>query len=63
MGQDQSAPLVDDDTPTQTLKDRSIESVAEYIKSGRARRIVVMVRSAVACSPAHSTLQTLIVYM
>jgi NAD-dependent histone deacetylase SIR2 len=43
MGQDQSAPLVDDSTPPQTLESRSVEALAKFIKDGRARRIVVMV--------------------
>ena len=42
MGQEASS-LVDEDTPPQTLKYRSIESVANFIKSGRAKKIVVMV--------------------
>jgi NAD-dependent histone deacetylase SIR2 len=41
MGQEHSS-LVDDDTPAETLRERSLEAVAEYINSGRARRIVVM---------------------
>lgn len=40
MGQEQS--VVGDDTPPRTLSERSLAAVAEYIKSGRARRIVVM---------------------
>lgn len=43
MGQDQSSQLIDDDTPTQTLDSRTLESVAKFIKDGRARRIVDMV--------------------
>ena len=41
MGQEQSSPI-NEGTP-QTLRDRSIESIAEYIKNGRAEKIVVMV--------------------
>ncbi|KAK3311000.1 DHS-like NAD/FAD-binding domain-containing protein [Chaetomium strumarium] len=40
MGQEQS--LIDDDTPPVTLPERSLAAVAEFIKSGRARRIVVL---------------------
>ena len=40
MGQEHS--LIDHDTPTETLRERSLEAVAEYIKSGKVRRIVVM---------------------
>jgi len=42
MGQEQSSP-VDDDTQCQRLDDRSVESVAKYIKAGRAKKVVVMV--------------------
>ena len=42
MGQEQSSP-VDESIPPQTLKDRSVESVAQYIRDGRAKKIVVMV--------------------
>ena len=42
MGQEQSS-LIDDSTPPQTLKERSVESVATYIKQGRAKKVVVMV--------------------
>jgi NAD+-dependent protein deacetylase SIR2 len=41
MGQEHSA-IVSDDTPTETLRERSLAAVAEHIKSGKARRIVVM---------------------
>ncbi|KAK4178276.1 putative NAD-dependent deacetylase sirtuin-2 HST2 [Triangularia setosa] len=40
MGQDHS--IIDEDTPPKTLSSRSISAVAEYILSGRAKRIVVM---------------------
>lgn len=42
MGQEISVP-VDDSTPSETLKARNIEAVADYVKAGRARNIVVMV--------------------
>ena len=42
MGQEESR-LVDENTPPQSLKKRDIQSVAEYINSGRAKRIVAMV--------------------
>ena len=45
MGQEESR-LVDDNTPPQSLKRRDIQSVAEYINSGRAKQIVAMVRLA-----------------
>ncbi|KAF2478266.1 NAD-dependent deacetylase sirtuin-2, partial [Lindgomyces ingoldianus] len=50
MGQDQSIPLVDENTPTQTLENRSVEAVAKYIKDGRARRIVVMTGAGISTS-------------
>ncbi|KAK3298649.1 DHS-like NAD/FAD-binding domain-containing protein [Chaetomium fimeti] len=40
MGQEQS--YIDDDTPPLTLRERSLTAVADFIKSGKARRIVVM---------------------
>ena len=43
MGQDESR-MVDEDTPSVTLRNRSLDAVAEYIKEGRAGRIVVMVK-------------------
>ncbi|KAL9091430.1 MAG: hypothetical protein Q9165_004816 [Trypethelium subeluteriae] len=42
MGQEASSP-VDESVPPKTLRDRTVEGLAEYIKSGKARRIVVMV--------------------
>ena len=42
MGQEQSSPI-DDSTPPQTLEKRSVDSIAKYIKEGRAKNIVVMV--------------------
>lgn len=43
MGNDESR-MVDADTPPQTLTARTVEALAEYIKDGRAKQIVVMVR-------------------
>lgn len=43
MGNEESR-VVDADTPPQTLKARTVEALAQYIKDGRARQIVVMVR-------------------
>jgi NAD-dependent histone deacetylase SIR2 len=40
MGQDQS--YISEDTPPRTLSERSLAAVADLIKSGSARRIVVM---------------------
>ena len=42
MGQE-SSNLIDEHVPPQTLKDRSIKSIARFIKDGRVRRVVVMV--------------------
>ncbi|KAF2001329.1 NAD-dependent deacetylase sirtuin-2, partial [Amniculicola lignicola CBS 123094] len=50
MGQDQSAPMVDENTPTQTLESRTLESVAKYIQDGRAQNIVVMVGAGISTS-------------
>ncbi|KAK8132265.1 sir2 family domain-containing protein [Apiospora kogelbergensis] len=41
MGNENST-LIDEDTPTQTLKDRSLRAVADHIRNGGARRIVVL---------------------
>lgn len=41
MGQEHSS-VISDDTPPETLRERSLAAVAEHIKSGKARRIVVM---------------------
>jgi hypothetical protein len=42
MGQDESR-VVDPSVPPTTLKARTLEALAEYIKDGRAQKIVVMV--------------------
>lgn len=44
MGQESSSP-VDESIPPQTLKDRTLGSVAEFIRDGHAKNIVVMVGS------------------
>jgi hypothetical protein len=43
MGNESSVP-VSDDVPPATLRERTLEAVAEYIKEKDVRRIVVMVR-------------------
>lgn len=40
MGQQSS--IIDDDTPPNALSERSVAGLAEYIKSGKAKKIVVM---------------------
>lgn len=42
MGQDESR-VVDPNAPPQTLSARTVEALAQYIKDGRAQKIVVMV--------------------
>lgn len=42
MGNEESR-VIDPDTPPQTLKARTVEALAQYIKDGRAKQIVVMV--------------------
>ncbi|KAJ4347196.1 Sir2 histone deacetylase Hst2 [Didymosphaeria variabile] len=49
MGQDESR-MVDEKTPPQTLKSRTLDAVAEYIRDGRARRIVVMTGAGISTS-------------
>ena len=50
MGQEAST-LVDESTPTETLKERSIEAVASYINGGRAKKIVVMASHMLSVPP------------
>lgn len=40
MGQESS--IVDDSVPPRTLSARSLSAVADYIKTGRAKRIIVL---------------------
>ena len=47
MGQESSS-LVDESIPPQTLKDRTLGSIAEFIRDGHAKNIVVMVGSLVS---------------
>jgi len=42
MGQEESR-VVDPSAPPKTLKARTLEALAQYIKDGRAQKIVVMV--------------------
>ena len=44
MGQEASTP-VDESTPPETLESRTVDSVAKFIKDGRAKNTVVMVSS------------------
>lgn len=44
MGQESSSPI-DESIPPQTLKDRTLGSVAQFIRDGHAKNIVVMVGS------------------
>ena len=45
MGQDESR-VIDPSAPSRTLKARTLEALAQYIKDGRAQKIVVMVGAA-----------------
>lgn len=49
MGQEESR-LVGDDTLTQTLKDRTIDSVAKFIRDKKATKIVVMTGAGISTS-------------
>lgn len=49
MGNEQSSP-VDETIPSHTLSSRTLDGVAEYIKSGRARKIVVMTGAGISTS-------------
>jgi hypothetical protein len=54
MGNGESR-MLDADAPTQTLKARTVEALAQYIKDGRAKQIVVMVSISLLYSPSHSS--------
>lgn len=41
MGQEESS-MIDDSVPPVTLEERNLSSVAEYIKSGDVKRVVIM---------------------
>ncbi len=56
MGQEQS--YVDEDTPPVTLQERSLDAVAEYIKSGRAPRIVAMTGAGISTAAGSMYLPT-----
>ncbi|KAA6413567.1 MAG: SIR2 family histone deacetylase [Lasallia pustulata] len=49
MGQDASTP-VDENTPPETLESRTVESVARFIRDGRAKKIVVMTGAGISTS-------------
>ena len=60
MGQEHS--VISDDVPPVTLRERSLAAVADYIKSGKARRIVVMTGAGIStaagsrfCAFVHSS--------
>ncbi|KFY75835.1 hypothetical protein V498_09908 [Pseudogymnoascus sp. VKM F-4517 (FW-2822)] len=50
MGQDSSHELVDETMAPQTLKDRTIGSVAEYLKSDKVKRVVVLTGAGISTS-------------
>jgi NAD-dependent histone deacetylase SIR2 len=49
MGQEESR-LVDDNEPTETLEERSLSAVASYIKSGKAKNVVVLTGAGISTS-------------
>ena len=49
MGQDESSPI-DESVPPRTLTGRTVEAVAEYIKSGKAQKIVIMTGAGISTS-------------
>ncbi|KAI4622090.1 hypothetical protein J4E83_004829 [Alternaria metachromatica] len=49
MGQDESR-VVDPNAPPQTLSARTLEALAQYIKDGRAKKIVVMTGAGISTS-------------
>ncbi|KAF2747112.1 SIR2-domain-containing protein [Sporormia fimetaria CBS 119925] len=50
MGQEQSAPSVGKNTPPRTLKARTVDGVAQLIKEGRAKKVVVMTGAGISTS-------------
>jgi len=50
MGQENSHEQIDPSTPPRTLSARSLEAVAEYVKDGRPKRVVVMTGAGVSTS-------------
>lgn len=42
MGNEQSTQLIGDDVLPETLSERSLKGIADYIKSGKATKIAVM---------------------
>lgn len=50
MGQENSHEPIDPSTPPQTLTERSLEGIAEYINDGRPKRIVVMTGAGISTS-------------
>lgn len=50
MGQENSHQQIDPNAPPQTLSERSLGAVAEYIKDGRPKRIVVMTGAGISTS-------------
>jgi NAD+-dependent protein deacetylase SIR2 len=49
MGQDESRPI-DESTPPRRLKSRTLDGLAEYIKSGKVKKIVVMTGAGISTS-------------
>jgi NAD-dependent histone deacetylase SIR2 len=50
MGNENSREQIDPNTPPRTLSSRSLDAVAEYIKDGRPKRIVVMTGAGISTS-------------
>lgn len=57
MGQENS--VVSDDTPPSTLSERSLEAVAEFVKSGQCRRILVMTGAGISTAAGSESSPTL----
>ncbi|KFZ04633.1 hypothetical protein V501_09119, partial [Pseudogymnoascus sp. VKM F-4519 (FW-2642)] len=50
MGQESSHELLDEGVPSRTLKDRTIGSVAEHLKSGKVKRVVILTGAGISTS-------------
>ena len=59
MGQESSAPI-NESTPPQTLKARTLDALADHISRNRVKRVVVMVRFHGLLLPSRVTTRRLI---
>jgi NAD-dependent histone deacetylase SIR2 len=58
MGQEEST-LIDPSVPPRNLSARNLDAVAEYIKSGKAKRIVVLTGAGISTAAGSTYLASL----